>query len=88
MKKHYNVLLIDAWRNEDGWTWNGWLDARTIELDIDATPRKILFRLRKANILSHASAGKVELIDDGYNLVVCAKGTGQPFLAIEYGSTT
>ena len=40
--------------------------------------------LREADILSASSVGKLYVEDDGYNLVICKRGTDRPLIAIEY----
>lgn len=83
----YRLLSIDAWRNGDGdcgWQWNAWY---TLEEDIyiapdAATPRRVFKMLRK-DYLSEQSKGRVRLEDDGYNLVIEDRNTGEPIFALE-----
>lgn len=85
----YCILSIDAWREPDGgWQWNAWYDTgeRFPRILIDAKPRAILRWMRDNGLLSAASAGRMALDDDGYNIVAVAKGTHEPIFAIEYGS--
>ena len=82
------VLSIDAWRDGSGWTWNalytvGEVDKATFETL--NTSRKQIKWFRDECYLTAESAGKVAIDDDGYNIVVTARGTGQPLFAIEYG---
>jgi len=80
----YRLLSIDAWRNEDGWTWNNWY---TIEEDIylgyPITNRKLLAFCRRNGWLSEESKGKLIVEDDGYNIVILTKGTKEPLYAFE-----
>ncbi len=80
----YRLLSIDAWRNEDGWTWNNWY---TIEEDIylgyPITNRKLLAFCRRNRWLSEESKGKLIVEDDGYNIVILTKGTKEPLYAFE-----
>ena len=89
MQETYRILSIDAWRDvEGGWTWSTWYDVGSIDRDaLDAltTPRRILAWLRREGYVTKASAGKVAVYDDGYNIVVVARGTGELLFAIEYG---
>ena len=84
----FNLLSIDAWREcGGGWTWNQWY---TLENDIvmaesELTPRKVFRALRKWGFLSEESRGRVAIEDDGYNIVIMAKGTQEPILALCYG---
>ena len=82
------VLSIDAWRDpEGGWTWNAWYDTGVVyDLDENESNRSILKNLREYGLLSKESKGKVAIEDDGYNIVVMAKGTREPLYAIEYGN--
>ena len=84
----FDLLSVDAWRDCDGgWNWNNW---HTIERDIfiaesEISPRKIFAMLRKWNYLTPASKGKMAMQDDGHNIVIAMKSTGEPVLALEYG---
>lgn len=81
-----NILSIEAWRTPDGWQWNNWFNVGTIDTaDIPEKPRAILRYMREAGYLTPASAGEVAIEDDGYNVVIVAKGTREPLLAIAYG---
>lgn len=84
-----NILSIDAWRDADsGWTWNNWFRIGSItraELDALDTDRKILRYMRASGYLSAQSAGRVSVDDDGYNVVILARGTREPIFAIAYG---
>lgn len=82
----YKVLSIDAWREPEGWTWNTWYDAGTIELETLDSTRKVLSAMRDAGYLSDDSKGRVCLDNDQYNIVVCDRSNGEPLFAIEYGS--
>ena len=81
------ILQIDAWRNGSGWDWNNWFNIGSMERDdfekLDNN-RKLLRWLREADILSASSVGKLYVDDDGYNLVICKRGTDRPLIAIEY----
>ena len=83
------VLSIDAWRDPDGWTWNAWYCAGSIALAdferIADKPRSLLAWFRNAGMLSASSAGRVAIDDDGFNVVILARGTQEPLFAIEYG---
>ena len=81
----FNLIGIDAWRDDCGWTWNNHF---ILEHDIcfginSLTPRKILAALRKWGYLSEYSKGKVR-IDNSINecLVIENRNTGEPVLAL------
>ena len=80
----YTLLSIDAWRYDDGWTWN---DIFRVEEDIylspDVTPRRLFSFMRRNGWLTDYSKGRVRLEDDGYNLVICDRNTGKPIFAFE-----
>ena len=83
-ENYYRLLSIDAWRYDEGWQWNNWF---SLEEDIyippeAATPRRI-FRMLRNDYLSNYSKGRVRLEDDGYNLVIEDRGTGEPIFALE-----
>ena len=84
--KTYNVLSIDAWRDNEGWSWNQWFDAGTIELD-NLNNRHVLAAMREQGYLADNSKGKVSIDDDQYNLVICSRNTNEPIFAIVYGET-
>ena len=84
----YNLLSVEGWRDcEGGWFWNQWY---TIESALDisetgTTPRKLFKYLRGNGYLSERSKGKLRLHDDGYNLVIECRNTGEPLYAFCYG---
>lgn len=83
------ILSIDAWREDQSWTWNNWFSTgQTISIDcLNWSHRKLLKYLRDdAGILSDYSKGKVSIDDDQYNLVICDKNNRRPLYAIEYGN--
>lgn len=84
-----NILSIDAWRYPyGGWQWNDWRRCGTIDkatFEALKTNRRTLRYLRDAGHLSAYSAGRVSVEDDGYNVVICDRSTGEPLIAIEYG---
>lgn len=83
------VLSIDAWRCESGWTWNNWYFVGWYPLRLlDLKPRAMLRELRERGYLSAASAGRVAVSDDGYNIEVLDRSTNEPLFAIEYGPLT
>lgn len=83
---HCRVLAIDAWRDDRSWTWNNWHLVGWFPLAlIDATPRVLLRELRERGFLSATSGGLVRVDDDGYNIVIEARHTGEPLIALEYG---
>jgi hypothetical protein len=81
------ILSIDAWRDDKGWQWNNWfkLDEEVFIAKDSLTPRAIFKYLREIGYLSGYSKGRVELDDDGYNLVVCKKSNHEPVIALCYG---
>lgn len=86
-EKTFRVLSIDAWRAPDGWTWNNWFHVGSVPAALaDAKPRAILRAMRDAGFLSARSTGRVAVEDDGYNIVILARGTREPVFAIEYGA--
>lgn len=82
-----SVLSIDAWRTPDGgWTWNAWYRIGWAPVAwADLPPRAFLRRMRDAGIITAACAGRVAVDDDGYNVVVVARGTREPLIALAYG---
>lgn len=84
--KTYKVLSIDAWGNqEDGYDWNQWYNAGTIDLDINASNEVILKAMFDNGYITNSDLGDVD--DDQYNLVIIDKETREPLFAIEYGNS-
>jgi hypothetical protein len=95
-QKKCRILSIDAWRDGDGWTWNQWYKVGEITEEEFSEFYKVngwqcnkraLFKyMRDAGYLSKASAGRVSMEDDQYNVVIYDKNTLEPLFAIEYGA--
>jgi hypothetical protein len=88
--KTLQILSIDAWRYDGGWTWNNWFKAGTISGEdferIEGSARKTLRWMRENGYLKASSAGMCSVEDDQYNLVICDRSNGEPLFAIEYGA--
>lgn len=82
-----SVLSIDAWRSVDGgWDWNAWHRCGEAPLAwCDLKPRALFRAMRDAGIITRESRGRVAVEDDGYNIVVMARGTREPLIALAYG---
>ena len=82
------LLSIDAWRDVDnGWSWNAWYEVGSVPLAYCDMPARALLRaLRDDGFLSAASKGRCAVEDDGYNVIIKARGTDEPLFAIEYGN--
>ena len=81
----YKVLSIDAWGNaDDGFEWNQWFNAGTIDVNADAPASDVLRAMYDAGYITQTEGGDVE--DDGFNLVIVDAATREPLFAIEYGS--
>lgn len=93
--KTFKILSIDAWadccgcecenENPQCWTWNQWY---TI-----GTTKKLPETLDEALTILDEEAGaefkqgvKLELDDDGHNLVIRLAENQKPYFAFEYGS--
>lgn len=87
-KKTYRILSIDAWREDNGWTWNNWFHVGDFDLPqfLDSN-RKILQFMRESGYLTEYSKGRCAVDDDGYNVVILDRATREPLFAIEYGNT-
>lgn len=84
-----SLLSIDAWREREGWTWNNWHRLAYVPVTVaDMPPRALLAWLRQSGYLSARSAGRVAVEDDGYNVVILARGTREPLFAVAYGELT
>jgi len=85
----FRVLIIDAWVDSDGWTWNNWhplLLPYDTAIQGELTPQtameffKVLLSRDDEIFLK-----SYEIEDDSHNLVLREKGTLKPIYAIEYG---
>ena len=84
----FPVLSIDAWGNqEDGYEWNNWHKVGMIDLDLNQPDQNLIQTMIDAEYLKPASIDLAAVEDDGYNIVIVDKKTGEPVFAIEYGST-
>jgi hypothetical protein len=81
----FELRSIDAWRDRDGWWWNN--SFRLAEEDImfaesALTSRQILAYLRKIDILSDHSKGKLYIENDGYCISINRRSNHEPILAL------
>ena len=82
------ILSIDAYREaEGGWVWNQWFNVQEcVDIPDNVTNRQLLKLCRdKFEILSDWSKGRLAVEDDGHNLVITHRGTGEPLFAFDYG---
>lgn len=88
MSATYKLLSIDAWADAGGdWNWNAWRTVGHVPVAYADMPARALLRaLRTDGYLSAASAGRVAVEDDGYNVVIVRRSDSCPVFAIEYGN--
>ena len=80
----YTLLSIEAWRYDEGWTWNNWFKIEEdIYIEEPTNVRSLLKFMRRNGWLSDESKGRVELEDDGYNIVIQDRNTHEPIFAFE-----
>lgn len=84
-----DLVNIDAWREEGGWTWNAsYIVERGIIMAESAiTPRRVLNLLRKMDCLTEGSKGQVIVADQWPIIEVQQKGTRQPLFALMFNET-
>ena len=81
--KTYKVLSIDAWGNEDdGYEWNQWFNAGTIDLVSIDDDDLVLNEMHHQGFIRGTEGYDIE--DDQYNLVIVDKATREPLFAVEY----
>lgn len=82
----YKVISIDAWGNQyDGYEWNQWFNAGSIDLnDLDDND-SIIWQMYKNDFITSIDVADIE--DDGYNVVIVDQKTREPLFAIVYGET-
>lgn len=87
--KTCSVLSVEAWRNADGgWDWNDWRRVGTVPVTVcEFKPRALLAYMRANGFLGPKSAGRCAVEDDGYNVVILARGTREPVFALAYGES-
>lgn len=78
------IRSIDAWRAEGVWVWN---DSYVLERDVYfwgdcLTPRRITAYLRKLDLLSESSKGRVRVVNEWPIIEIQDKATGQPVFAL------
>ena len=83
------ILQIDAWREPapGSWTWNNWHHVGDTEAETLSLPPRKLFAKLRAEGYRMPVPGYAAVEDDGRNLTIIHRHTGEPVLAIEYGST-
>ena len=83
-----DVISISALGNSSSWDWN---DVHYVGMApaslTKRSPRRILRWMRENDFLAESSKGKMEVVDDGYNLVIAFRHTREPLLALVYGET-
>lgn len=84
----YRILNIEAWAGmeEFSWEWNSWHKVGEIE-KIPESDSDIIQFFVSEGFLRKDEIEKVEVDDDGHNVIIRAKDTQEPLYAIEYGNT-
>ena len=85
-----DLLSIDAWKEDGGWTWNAsyFVERDIIMADSAITARKVTKMLRKMDFLTQASKGKVRVEMGLWPLVeVQLKSNGMPLYALIFNET-
>lgn len=83
----FKVLSIDAWADNDSWTWNNWFNFDTYnEEEYGTLNSENALKYFKAQLADESKIVDYEVDDDQYNLVLVRKSDLMPILAIEYGS--
>ena len=77
----YELRLIDAWRDEDGWTWNTSVFEDNVYFE-EPTTRRILKALRNWGYLKRGSTGKCTVVTDGCMYEVQDRRTNEPLYAL------
>lgn len=82
------ILSIDAWNSEEGWNWNAWYCVGEIDKqEFERIKREegfITWFIGQGYVMNYPD--RLEIEDDGYNIVMQDKETGEPLFAIEYGN--
>ena len=83
-----NILSIDAWNHgDDGWQWNAWYRLGTIskaEFErIEKEEGFIQWFIDEGYVKNFPS--KLEIWDDGDNIQIQDKESGEPLFVIECG---
>ena len=83
------ILSIDAWGNKkEGFDWNQWFDVGTIskeEFEQLTTAKETATWFFTEGYTNTDDMRRIDIEDDGYNVVIHEKKTQEPLFAIEYG---
>jgi hypothetical protein len=84
------ILSIEAWANEDGWSWNSWSvvgDISKRDFEKLTTDKKVAVWMYDNDFTTTSDMRKILIEDDGHNVVLCEKKSRRPIYAIEYGNS-
>ena len=82
------VLSIDAWNDNNGWSWNNWFKVGEIskaEFEALKSDKAIATWFKDNGFTTSDDMRQITIEDDQYNIVICEKKGGKPLFAIEYG---
>ena len=84
------ILSIDAWAEEDGWTWNNWFHVGDIskeDFEKLKTDKQIAVWFHNNGFTTTSDMRTILIEDDQYNVVLCEKKSRRPIFCIEYGNS-
>ena len=82
------VLSIDAWADDDSWTWNNWFTVGEIskeDFENLKTDQDYATWFHENGFTTSDDLTLCRIEDDQYNVTVCDASNGCPVFAIEYG---
>ena len=81
-----DLVSIDAWKEDGGWTWNAsyTVGCDIIMADSAITARNVTKMLRKMDFLTQASKGRVKVSDEWPIIEVQLKSNGRPLFALMF----
>ena len=84
-----DLVSIDAWKEDGGWTWNAsyYVERDIVMADSAITARRVTKMLRKMEQLSQWSKGRVKVSDEWPIIEVQLKSNGRPLFALIFNET-
>ena len=81
------ILSIDAWAEEDGWSWNTWNTVGDIskeDFEKLKTDKEIAVWMEEHGFTTTSDMRKILIDDDGFNVVLCERKSKMPVFAVVY----
>lgn len=80
-----SVISISALGSPEGWQWNDVHHIGKVPLHVTRLSNRRILRWMRENGYRVPQEGRAMVDDDGYNVVICHRGTREPLYALAYG---